>query len=469
MSGAGSTTAAGVSASAPVPGGASHNIRLAGSFDIHRPSTLSASPRSELRIALAQVTPSSSDNAEAEGLAIVRTYAKRAAHQGADVLVLPEYFLSGATHDQWRAVAERGEPKGGVQDAHLREDHFLSEIATIAKEFDLDIVSGTAVEAGPHASQSQERTKHHAPHRGDKDATQAHAEAADQIEVFNTAYYNLWHPERSVLTSATASSHPAPRTFDIITKAGRSLKVGMLICWDLGFPETFRELYEPNADVRGGPMVGPDVVFVPTCWYATDAGAKGLRWNKNGESALLDSLVLARAIENECVVAMCNVSGASWPSGEDLRRPLDDASKADRSFGGASPSASNQAGDGAVLTAEGAGPTLFPTPAGGRPTIQPTGIPTTSDGKRIQAPADALGHISLAEEKDLTASRATDEQEEPIGVGRSQVCAPFLGRVAVVNDEKETLLLAALDLRVLDDARDVYKIREDLGKATVAQ
>ncbi|PWN43246.1 carbon-nitrogen hydrolase [Ceraceosorus guamensis] len=409
MSGAGSTTAAGVSASAPIPDDASHNIRLAGSFGIHRPSTLSASPRSELRIALAQVTPSSSDNAEAEGLAIVRAYAKRAAHQGADVLVLPEYFLSGATHDQWRAVAERGEPKGGVQDAHLREDHFLSEIASIAKEFDLDIVSGTAVEAGPHVSQSQERTKHHAPHRGEKDATQARAEAPDQIDVFNTAYYvgrdgqlidlecapqNLWHPERSVLTSATASSHPAPRTFDIITKAGRSLKVGMLICWDLGFPEAFRELYEPNADVRGGPMVGPDVVFVPTCWYATDAGAKGLRWNKDGESALLDSLVLARAIENECVVAMCNVSGASWPSGEDLRRPLDDASKADRSFG--------------------------------------------------------------------------DEQEEPIGVGRSQVCAPFLGRVAVVNDEKEVLLLAALDLRVLDDARDVYKIREDLGKATVA-
>lgn len=37
-------------------------------------------------------------------------------------------------------------------------------------------------------------------------------------------------------------------------------------------------------------MHGPDVIFAPTCWYATDSGSRGLRWNKNGEAALLDSV-----------------------------------------------------------------------------------------------------------------------------------------------------------------------------------
>jgi len=40
----------------------------------------------------------------------------------------------------------------------------------------------------------------------------------------------------------------------------------------------------------GKSFSGPDVVFAPTCWYATDAGQKGLRWNKDSEAMLLDSM-----------------------------------------------------------------------------------------------------------------------------------------------------------------------------------
>ncbi|CAD6923355.1 unnamed protein product [Tilletia controversa] len=90
----------------------------------------------------------------------------------------------------------------------------------------------------------------------------------------------------------------------------------MLICWDLAMPEAFRDLLQPSG-TRDGPLDGPDVVFVPTCWYATDAGVRGLSWSKVGEAAVLNSLSMARAIETEAIIAMCNIAGPSWPNGGD--------------------------------------------------------------------------------------------------------------------------------------------------------
>lgn len=52
---------------------------------------------------------------------------------------------------------------------------------------------------------------------------------------------NIWHPERPHLTSSGAERHVA-----IDTPIGR---VGMLICWDLAFPEAFRELIADGAEI----------------------------------------------------------------------------------------------------------------------------------------------------------------------------------------------------------------------------
>jgi len=54
--------------------------------------------------------------------------------------------------------------------------------------------------------------------------------------------------------------------------------------------------------------------------------------------------------------------------------------------------------------------------------------------------------------------------DSAIGVGRSNVCAPFLGSIGKAEDARETLLLAQVDTRVLQDAREVYRVREDLEK-----
>ena len=56
-------------------------------------------------------------------------------------------------------------------------------------------------------------------------------------------------------------------------------------------------------------------------------------------------------------------------------------------------------------------------------------------------------------------------EDDAIGVGRTCICAPFVGCAGRVEDASETLLLACIDLRVLQDARDVYRQRTDLYTA----
>lgn len=89
--------------------------------------------------------------------------------------------------------------------------------------------------------------------------------------LYNTAYFisnsgeilgsyrkkNIWHPERPHLTSSGEDPHEV-----IDTPIG---KVGMLICWDLAFPEAFRELIAK----------GCEVVIIPTyCEFSSFTGRK---------------------------------------------------------------------------------------------------------------------------------------------------------------------------------------------------
>jgi hypothetical protein len=56
-------------------------------------------------------------------------------------------------------------------------------------------------------------------------------------------------------------------------------------------------------------------------------------------------------------------------------------------------------------------------------------------------------------------------EDDAIAVGRSCVCAPFVNCVGKVESGDETLLLSCIDLRVLEDARQVYRCREDIKQA----
>jgi predicted amidohydrolase len=82
--------------------------------------SLAPSPSSHhLNLALAQIealpadsspepdSPSSSSSSALDKLSQITA---QAASHGADVVVFPEYFLTGSTHDEWRKVREEGGP-----------------------------------------------------------------------------------------------------------------------------------------------------------------------------------------------------------------------------------------------------------------------------------------------------------------------------------------------------------------------
>lgn len=79
------------------------------------------------------------------------------------------------------------------------------------------------------------------------------------------------------------------------------MRAGLLVCWDLAFPEAFRALI---AD-------GAQIVLIPSFWLITDLDEVGLMLNPDSEKVFLDSCVVSRAFENTCAVVFCNKGGCS--------------------------------------------------------------------------------------------------------------------------------------------------------------
>ncbi|MFA5020364.1 MAG: carbon-nitrogen hydrolase family protein [Candidatus Pacearchaeota archaeon] len=71
-------------------------------------------------------------------------------------------------------------------------------------------------------------------------------------------------------------------------------KIGLALCWDLAFPELFKKMKQ----------AGAEIIFCPSqWWYETKAHDQE---HKEREIKLLESLIMARAFENICYVALCN-------------------------------------------------------------------------------------------------------------------------------------------------------------------
>lgn len=76
-------------------------------------------------------------------------------------------------------------------------------------------------------------------------------------------------------------------------------KIGIIICWDITFPELFRKMKK----------AGVQIVFCPAkWWYDPEAHGKKqkLKHKKKTEIKILESLIRARAFENVLYVALCN-------------------------------------------------------------------------------------------------------------------------------------------------------------------
>jgi predicted amidohydrolase len=124
---------------------------------------------------------------------------------------------------------------------------------------------------------------------------------AEHGNLYNTTYYidktgavrgryrkvNLWLSERSYLTPGQ----------DFPVFESDYGKVGLLICWDLIFPEAFRALVRQ----------GVELVICPSYWCFEDAGV-GLKYDAHAEVKLVDALCVARAFENGVALVFANAA-----------------------------------------------------------------------------------------------------------------------------------------------------------------
>lgn len=205
------------------------------------------------------------------------SYIKSAAADGASLAVLPEYHLCGWAPESplFYSIA-------------LKSQTYLDAYCKLAKKLGINIVPGTIIEA----------------HKGQKDGNSSSEEQSDHV-LYNTAYFissagevvgkyvkkNIWHPERPHLTSSGTDPH---EVFD--TEVG---KVGMLICWDLAFPEAFRELIAKGAEI----------IIIPTYWGKHDASPEALKLNPDSEQLFIESTLTARCYENTCAIIFANAAG----------------------------------------------------------------------------------------------------------------------------------------------------------------
>lgn len=203
---------------------------------------------------------------------------RAAASQGACLVVLPEYHLSGWVPDSptFAALA-------------LDWSSWIEEYRSLAHELRVNIVPGTIVQATPTDLDSDAATSH----RSKIPLSNVSTFISDRGEILGSyTKRNLWHPERPHLTASSLSS---PHTV-VSTPLGL---VGILICWDLAFPEAFRALVRQGAKI----------IIIPSFWTSDDCSDEGQRRNPDAEALFVESTLTSRAFENTCCVVFVNAGG----------------------------------------------------------------------------------------------------------------------------------------------------------------
>ena len=184
-------------------------------------------------------------------LAAARQLLVRAAAEGAEMAVLPEYFclLGFKDTDKLQFTEQAGH--GMLQD-------FLSQCA---RELKLWIVGGTVPLAAAGSTKINNSTLVYSP-------TGQCVARYDKMHLFRFDNGQEQYDESRVLEPGTQ-----PVTFELPSADGNTYRVGLSICYDLRFPELYRALRA-------------DILLVPSAFTFTTGQA---HW---------EVLLRARAIEN---------------------------------------------------------------------------------------------------------------------------------------------------------------------------
>jgi len=209
-------------------------------------SAIAASP---LRVALWQCEQRPGD--VAGNLARLHETALGAARDGADLLVCPEMFLSGYNIGA-EAVQRLAEPADGPS---------ARAVATLAREAGLAIVYGFA-------------------ERGER------AAVFNAVQLIDAQGQRLGSYRKAHLFGALDRAQFSPSAGECPLFTLRGWRIGLLICYDIEFPEAARRLA----------LLGAELIVVPTA-------------NMQGFDTVPLTLVPARAYENQHFVAYANACG----------------------------------------------------------------------------------------------------------------------------------------------------------------
>jgi deaminated glutathione amidase len=190
---------------------------------------------------------------------------RRAAADGAELVVLPEKWTALGTGDDLRAAAE---PVGGGEAS--------AWAASTARELAIDLVAGSISERVEGEDKLRNTSLHYGPD-GELKA------AYRKIHMFDVEVGGVEYRE---------SDHEDPGEEAVLTATTDGVKIGLTVCYDLRFPELYRLLAVDGARI----LTVPAAFTVPT---TRD------HW---------EPLVRARAIENQAFVIAANQIGKHPPN-----------------------------------------------------------------------------------------------------------------------------------------------------------
>lgn len=217
--------------------------------------------RATLRIHVLQVGYGDTETVEQRVNRVVQLVAEQ---RGADVIVLPELWPHGGF--AWREWAERAEGVDGP---------VMHALAGAARQ------AGAVVHAGSIVERSTIERGPRAGRRGLWNTSVVLSADGEVLATYRKIHrFGFGDGEPLVLEPGDE-----PRTVTI-ERPGAAVRAGLATCYDLRFPELFRQLLD----------AGAQLFLVPAAWPA----ARVEHWTLLGR---------ARAIENQAFVVQCNTAG----------------------------------------------------------------------------------------------------------------------------------------------------------------
>lgn len=187
----------------------------------------------------------------------IEGFVKRAAEQGANVVVFPEDCITGSIFGDLSKLDTTGATRTAFQQ--------------LAKTYHIDIVTGSCMEGTPEGN-------------------------------FNTSYYidsrgNVrgTYRKNHLYPSENAFLKPGTEAPVFETDYG---KAGIVICWDMLFPEIFQRMKAQ----------GVQIIYCPSYWYREIAKSMA-SYNPFSEEQQMDALCVVRALEANCALVYVNAAG----------------------------------------------------------------------------------------------------------------------------------------------------------------